>query len=283
MQNYYGNSNDTVVLTANGHEVKHLDAPLELDQIPSILPQHLNHTAAKGRTEKYDLFESDTIIRNLQEQGFVVRDAIRQKSRHEEDGGVLTSRHLYRLCKKEDFSKEEIPELVLVNSHNGSCSLKVYTGFFRLICENGVIAGGEEALSIRHMGHTMEEVLASIHGVADNFSNTYGMIDTFKTRLLNGDEINQFAIEADKIRPAIGLRKLANPMELVNPRRHEDEGNDLWSVFNRVQENMMKGGLTPLGFEGQKRRRLTRPIRNIVQNVHANRKLWQIAEAYVVG
>lgn len=283
MENFYGNSNDTVILTANGHEVKHLDAPLELDQIPNILPQHLNHTAAKERTAKYDLFESDTIIRNLQESGFVVRDAIRQKSRGAQEGGVLTSRHLYRLCRKEDFNKEEIPELVLVNSHNGSCSLKVYTGFFRLICENGVISGGSEALRIRHMGHSMEEVLESIRGVAENFSNSYGMIDTFKSRLLDGDEIYKFATDANEIRTNIGLRAIADPMELVNPRRHEDEGNDLWSVFNRVQENMMKGGLTPVGFEGQRYHRRTRPIRNIVQNVEANRKLWQIAEAYVVG
>lgn len=289
MNNQFGNALDTVILTATSEEAHHMDQPLTAMELPYVLPQHVNHTPYKKRTDKYDLFESDTIIENLQRMDFVVRDAITQKShgkaaqKMEEKCEQNQTRHLYRLCRREDFGKPELPELVVVNSHNGACSLRVYTGYFRLICENGMIAGGKEELRIRHMGHTMQEVLEQIRGVAENFQNAYGKVDAFKTKFLSDGDIRDFARKANEIRVNIGLRPVGDPLALVAPRRYEDSGNDLWSVFNRTQENMMKGGLA-LAYDGtEKRKRLTRPIRNIVQNIDANRALWQMAEDFALN
>ena len=104
----------------------------------------------------------------------------------------------------------------------------------------------------------------------------------YSTRLSDGD-IRDFAHKANEIRVNIGLRPVGDPLALVAPRRYEDSGNDLWSVFNRTQENMMKGGLA-LAYDGtEKRKRLTRPIRNIVQNIDANRALWQMAEDFALN
>lgn len=32
--------------------------------------------------------------------------------------------------------------------------------------------------------------------------------------------------------------------QILMPRRHDDSRRDLWSVFNRTQENLIKGGLS---------------------------------------
>lgn len=288
MNNAWGNTLDTVIMTPTNEVAHHLDNPLTNVELPYVLPQHLNRKVFEKRTDKYDLFESDTIIDNLQRMDFVVRDAITQKShtkvgkKQDEQSGQSMSRHLYRLCRREDFGKPELPELVVVNSHNGACALQVYTGYFRLICENGMIAGGTEALRIRHMGHTMEEVLSAIRGVAENFQNAYGKVDAFKCKMLSDGLIRDFAHKANDIRVEIGLRPVGDVMDLVQPRRTEDAGNDLWSVFNRTQENLMKGGLALAYTEDDKRHRLTRPIRNIVQNIDANRKLWAVAEEFAL-
>lgn len=289
MNNQFGNALDTVIMTPTNERAHHLETPLTSTELPYVLPQHLNRKVFEKRTEKYNLFESDTIIDNLQRMNFVVRDAITQKSRtkvgekQDKESGQSMSRHLYRLCRREDFGKPELPELVVVNSHNGACALQVYTGYFRLICENGMIAGGEEALRIRHMGHTMEEVLEQIRGVAENFQTAYSKVDAFKCKQLSEGEIRDFARKANEIRTELKLRAIGDPMELLVPRRSEDAGTDLWSVFNRVQENMMKGGLALAWTADDKRHRMTRPIRNIVQNIDANRKLWAIAEEFEAG
>jgi hypothetical protein len=272
--------NDTLISEPTTHEIT--ANPITEAEMPYVLPQHLNREVFEKRTAKYDLFESDTIIQNLRRMDFVVRDAITQKNRRGSNGGTQAmTRHLYRLCRTSDFGKQEMPELVLVNSHNGACSLRVYQGFFRLICENGMICGGHEALRIRHMGHTMEEVLDRIRDVAERFGDTYGKIDSMKSRILTNDEIMDFAERSNKIRPSMNLRAIGRASDLVNPIRPEDNGNDLWSVFNRVQEHTMKGGLE-LAYDGtEKRLRRTRPIRNIAQNIEANRGLWEIAETYL--
>ena len=282
---------DAAIRTAASHA--NTEQPLTAAELPYVLPQHLNRTVYEKRTKAYDLFESDTIIQNLQRMDFVVRDAITQKARGENGGGKSLTRHLYRLCRRTDFGKSELPELVLVNSHNGACSLRVYTGYFRLICENGMICGGRENLRIRHMGHSMEEVLSAIRGVAETFSESYAKVDAFKTKFLSDGEIRDFGRKANEIRVDIGLRPVDDPLALVAPRRAEDSGNDLWSVFNRTQENLMKGGLEltknaeKFRMEGDRmvrtRNRQTRPIRNIIQNVGANTRLWTLAEEFYTG
>jgi len=63
---------------------------------------------------------------------------------------------------------------------------------------------------------------------------------------------------------------------LLVPRRWDDRKSDLWSIFNRVQENLVKGGLT--GRTANGRRQRTRPVQGIDQNLRLNRALWMLAE-----
>lgn len=64
--------------------------------------------------------------------------------------------------------------------------------------------------------------------------------------------------------------------QLLTPRRYEDRVDDLWSTFNRVQENMTKGGVPGRTRKGRSTR--TRSINGIDQNVKINRALWILAE-----
>ena len=65
----------------------------------------------------------------------------------------------------------------------------------------------------------------------------------------------------------------------MRPRRTADTGTDLWTVFNRVQENVIKGGL--YGFTkdaiGRPQRRRTREVKGIDQNDTLNRALWRLS------
>jgi hypothetical protein len=70
------------------------------------------------------------------------------------------------------------------------------------------------------------------------------------------------------------------PDELLRARRFEDKRDDLWSVFNRVQENVIKGGCHGVGFDaaGRRRRVTTRPVNGIDADVKLNKALWVLAE-----
>jgi len=66
----------------------------------------------------------------------------------------------------------------------------------------------------------------------------------------------------------------------VTPRRREDVGQSLWTSFNVIQENLIRGGLPGRRqtADGHIRRSRTRPINAIDQNVGLNRALWTLAE-----
>ena len=70
------------------------------------------------------------------------------------------------------------------------------------------------------------------------------------------------------------------PEQIIEPRRYEDRGDSLWTTFNVIQENVIRGGLhgRKHNAEGRIRRSRSRPINGIDQNVTLNRALWTLAE-----
>ena len=64
--------------------------------------------------------------------------------------------------------------------------------------------------------------------------------------------------------------------QILMPRRFDDRRPDLWSVFNRTQENLTKGGLHGRSANG--RRQQTRPVQGIDSDIRLNRALWLLAD-----
>src|SRR5258708_37100609 len=64
--------------------------------------------------------------------------------------------------------------------------------------------------------------------------------------------------------------------QILMPRRFDDRRPDLWSVFNRTQENLTKGGLSGRSTNG--RRQQTRPVQGIDSDIRLNRALRVLAE-----
>lgn len=98
---------------------------------------------------------------------------------------------------------------------------------------------------------------------------------------LNPIEANQFAEKAHVIRFAdTPLADSIEPKKLLTPRRYVDNKNDLFTVFNVVQENIIKGGVRGYAISPNFRpKRVTsRAISGIDQNVATNRALWSLAE-----
>lgn len=64
--------------------------------------------------------------------------------------------------------------------------------------------------------------------------------------------------------------------QILSPRRWQDESNDLWTTYQRIQENLIKGGLSGLTTKGK--RAHTRALKGIDGDVKLNRALWVMAE-----
>ena len=64
--------------------------------------------------------------------------------------------------------------------------------------------------------------------------------------------------------------------QLIEARRPEDLGPSLWNTFQRLQQNIIRGGQS--GRSAQGRRLQTRPVGSIDRGVSLNRALWMLAE-----
>ena len=64
---------------------------------------------------------------------------------------------------------------------------------------------------------------------------------------------------------------------LLQPRRIEDTSKDLWTTFNVVQENIIKGGMYTRGSDGRSRR--ARAIKSVNEDQRLNKALWILADS----
>ena len=65
---------------------------------------------------------------------------------------------------------------------------------------------------------------------------------------------------------------------LLQPTRPEDEGSDLWSVFNVVQEKIIDGDFE---YRAGGKVRKAREIKNFKQDMKINKELFEVALSYV--
>jgi hypothetical protein len=95
---------------------------------------------------------------------------------------------------------------------------------------------------------------------------------------LSDEQQVDFASKALLTRYPKGNENL-NVEDLLSPVRKGDRGNELWKIFNVVQEKLIKGGLV---FNNKKEKmQKLRPIINIDRRIDVNKKLWELTEAYV--
>ena len=154
-------------------------------------------------------------------------------------------------------------------------------GMFRFVCQNGMVCGetvGE--VRVPHKGNIVQNVINGAFDVLDGFDLIREQKAGMQAVTLNRDERNVFAHAALTLRYDPTEDDPPPPIteaQVLNARRFEDRSDDLWTTFNRVQENLTRGGLHGRSRSG--RAMSTRPVTGIDQNVKLNRALWVLADA----
>ena len=137
-----------------------------------------------------------------------------------------------------------------------------------------------EDIRIPHKGNVQGEVIEGAFRVLDEFEAAQESAEGMKALTLEPEEQGAFATAALALR--FGERTEDQPPppitaeQLLEARRPEDQGRSLWTTFQRVQENVMRGG--QIGRSAQGRRLHTRPVGSIDRGVSLNRALWVLAE-----
>lgn len=248
------------------------------EQLIKIAPAIYAKEPSARVSDKYTFVPTYKILDVLQDNGYFIVSAEQGKMRNKSHN--LYGKHLLRLRHEDyrDFKGNDIPEIVFINSHDGKKSLSFFFGIFRLICENGLIISSLDLLSFKskHI-HFQYEVFEEV--VKDYMLKTddvLAQIDRYSKINLSDKRKFEFAKKAKELVYPNG--SLIPEEMLIKPRREEDEKNDLYTVFNVVQENVMKGAIE---YSTPKRRVKTREIKAIDRKLRVNLDLWTLAESFV--
>jgi len=259
---------------------------LTKDTIREIAPSVFTEKADSSSTSKhYVHIPTEKVIDDMSSLGWGVVDAKQVKARknqgYQKHMVVFGNDNLVVNGKDGDTV---MPRILMTNSHDGKNSFQFQAGLYRLVCSNGlVIADAEFAnMKIRHMGYDLAELKTVINEIVEKLPLTVECMNKLKAKQLNENEQVKFAKEALATRLSeneISKYTSDDIVELLNPTREEDNGNDMWSVYNVIQEKIIHGMFDVYGVRGKVRK--ARKIKNFKQDTQVNQELYQLALSYV--
>ena len=256
------------------------ETPLAEDLMRQAAPSIFAEGKHASRSERYTYIPTIEVLRGLRKEGFEPFMVAQSKSRIE--GKTDFTKHMIRMRHAGQVeAKPEANEIILINSHDGASSYQMLAGVFRFVCCNGLVVGTvSNDIRIPHKGNIQSDVIEGAFRVLDDFEAVDASADGMKTLTLKPDEERAFATAALALR--YGERSEGQPPapitvdQLIEARRPEDLGHSLWTTFQRVQENALRGGQRGRSVQG--RRMQTRAVGSIDRSVSLNRALWVLAE-----
>ena len=251
------------------------------EQIRSLAPSIFTQTKAGSTSKHYTHIPTTQVMEDMKALGWGVVDAKQIKSRDAQKG--LFTKHMVVFGNDElriDGQDGDIvfPRILMTNSHDGKNAFTFKAGLYRLVCSNGLVISDAEfaSLKIRHMGYDISELTEVIGKIVEALPLTVECMNKLKVKQLSQEEKEKFALEA------LGLRfdtstQTFNLEEVLTPTRKEDKGDDMWSVYNVIQEKLVNGMLRyGIGVKERKARK----IKNFQQDVKLNEELYELALQY---
>ena len=253
-----------------------------LEELREIAPSIFTKVGSENTSDKYTHIPTDQVIKDMELLGWGVVDAKEVQSRKESTNGFQKHLVVFRnndvVINGED-GDTVYPQVLLTNSHDGKNSFQFTAGLFRMICENGLVIATDtfEDVKIRHMGYDFSTLQDTIKEMVERLPLTVEAMNKMKDIELQEEQMFDLAKSFLNIRVE-GTENTFDDQaieEVLEAQRKEDEGNMLWEVFNRVQENIIEGNFEYITKTGKKRQ--ARVIKNFKQDQDVNKKMFSKA------
>ena len=267
------------------------NSTLTQERIASLAPAVYSTTKADRLTDRYVSLHTSDIIPVLADYGYEPVQAAQKRSRLV--GAADHAAHMVAFAKPAQGEVGGVrPEIILYNSHDGTGSVKLFAGCFRFICSNGIVAGEGFSSRVYHS--------KALNGFEEMLRKT---VDTLPTLMERIERLRGVHLTIDDAYN-IAERSVATRWDFYDNQtkgvyatnttvgnvlkitRNEDKGMDAFTVFNRIQEGVVRGNafvksLNERHPEGTMRK--ARNISSIKEHVRINSELWNIADEYVTA
>jgi len=280
---------------------------LPISEVITNCPAVMTDIRSPDTSKRYGLVNTIQAMDVLQDYGFRPTRAIQQPNRLN-NGRHKFNKHLIAFSHKDELARTDLDsrtEVLLYNSHDGKSSLKLFSGVFRFVCDNGMVCGEGFKNTLRHSHTTANNFEKLLTKTLDGLPQVKEQVERLSKTELNVKQILDLAKQAASLRwkelpesefsfdrkdPDTGLYYTEETVRQISlPTRYEDNGANSWKVFNRVQESILKGGVNirsitskhldnknPYGI-----RRKARAITALPENIRLNQSLWNMANEMV--
>ena len=272
---------------------KGLDSYLTKDQLRKICPVAFKDAPTNPDvTDRYLFVNTETIIDDLDKLGWMPVTAAMRKNRGKD---TIFSKHMVsfqnpniKITSKD--GDDAFPRIIMTNSHDGLQAFKFSVGIFRLVCSNGLVVADEKfsEFKIRHKGYTFAELRDVVAQAVKDLPNKVEVLNKMRNKILTQDEKQKLALDALLIRAGITpdsdkAKEFEYDQEtiqdILEPKRKEDKGDDLWKTFNVIQEKITQGEFHA-AFKGAKVRKI-RKIKSFEKDLQVNKELFKLATALI--
>lgn len=250
---------------------------LDNETLQRIAPSIFATEPWTERSDRYKFIPTVSVLDAMRDSGYFPVYAGQSRTRIE--GKKEFTKHTLRLRHRSletAIDGEIVPEIVLINSHDGSKAYNLMLGFFRTVCCNGLITGDMlDNIRVPHRGQRdlCQDVIDVSARIIEEVPGKVETIHSWKSIELHPEEQTAFATASK----ALLDTAVDVPVDrLLRPRRNADNKPDLWTTFNRVQENIIKGGQYGRNSQGYITR--SREIKAIDKNTSLNKALWNLAD-----
>jgi hypothetical protein len=256
------------------------------DEMRKAAPSIFASEAHSSRSLRFAPIPTIDVLRGLAKEGFHPV-GVRQSTTRDPGKSDFT-KHLIRL-RRLDGEQHRVGntlfEILLKNANDGSSAYDLLGGLFRIECLNSLVTQVDtfDTLKVRHSGDAIHKVIEGTYKVLGNAEIALTAPEKWAQIKLDRDEQRFLAEAAHGVRfgyATDGAAGAINPDRLLTARRVEDRLPDLWTQFNVVQENALRGGLAGQGRDANNRLRnyTTRPIKGIDADMKLNKALWLLGE-----
>ncbi len=251
--------------------------PLTTQQLMQQAPALFTEEPHNDVSDKYHFIPTIDVIDEIKSHNWYPVNVSEASVRDVDKQGY--QQHLVRFRHFDDLlhEQENAVELLLFNSHDRSKSFTISAGIYRFVCSNGLVIADSvfESYKIKHLGDRESDVAQAVANITSVKQKLLNKVEILASIELSQVEKESFAKSIIPLRFESHLQ--VNYIDLLIPHREEDNKNDLYTVLNVIQENLLRGNIAGINKETG-RHFTSKEITSISKDVEINQALWSTAE-----
>ena len=203
------------------------------------------------------------LVTKLQDEGWRLSGVAEHRSKNRKiTNNYVQLQHPDFAIQNKQGKDEAFTSITIKNSCNGAQPLQMSLGMFRQVCSNGLVGFDQHAETerIKHIAVNASNLDRFVISMNSKVNKLLTEVNEMKHKGLSIEDMRKLALEAAKLR--YNNLDDVNIDDLLAINRVEDESNDLWTVFNRIQEN------------------LTHDVTNMNEDIKLNQQLFSLVESF---